>query len=66
VRVAPELLATPTIGGGSARPWGGGGEFPISHVYIPSQQYEIAKNGKKRAVSRTVWPINRRKRRFSL
>jgi hypothetical protein len=34
--------------------------------YIPSQSYEIAKNGEKRAVSRTFWPITRKKRRFSL
>ncbi len=26
MRAAPELLGAPTIGGGSARPWGGGGE----------------------------------------
>jgi hypothetical protein len=26
LRVAPELHGAPTIGGGSARPWGGGGE----------------------------------------
>jgi hypothetical protein len=34
----------PTIGGGSARPWGGGGES-----YIPSQPYELAKNVRFRA-----------------
>ncbi len=33
MRAAPELLGAPTIGGGSARPWGGGGEFPRSHTF---------------------------------
>ncbi len=47
VRAAPELLGAPTIGGGSARPGGGGGEIHRSHTYMPSQPYEIAKNGKK-------------------
>jgi hypothetical protein len=46
VWAAPELLGAQTIGGGSARPWGGGGEFHRSHIYIHSS-YEIAKNGKK-------------------
>ncbi len=32
--------------------------------YIPSQPYKIGKNGEKRAVSRTFWPINHRKCRF--
>ncbi len=31
---APELLGASTIGGGSARPWGGGGEFHRSHIYL--------------------------------
>jgi hypothetical protein len=38
----------------------------VETSYIPSQPYEIAKNGEKRAVSRTFWPITRQKRRFSL
>jgi hypothetical protein len=38
----------------------------VERSYIPSQLYEIAKNGEKRAVLRTFWPINRQKRRFSL
>jgi hypothetical protein len=45
VRAAPELLGAPTTGGGSARPRGGGGEIPRSHINL--QQYEIAKNGEK-------------------
>ncbi len=36
VRAALELLGAPTIGGGSARSWGGGGEFPRSHIYLHS------------------------------
>ncbi len=47
MRAAPELLGAPTIGRGSARPGGGGGEIHRSHTYIPSQLYEIAKNGEK-------------------
>jgi hypothetical protein len=38
VRAAPELLGAPSIGGGSARHWGGGGEFPRSHIYLHSQK----------------------------
>jgi hypothetical protein len=67
VWAAPELLGAPTIGGGGgAWPGGGGGEIHRSHICIPSQPYEIAKNGEKRAVSRTFWPINCQKRRFLL
>jgi hypothetical protein len=44
VRAAPELLGAPTIGGGSARPWGGGGEVIFT---VLSQPYKIAKNGEK-------------------
>ncbi len=47
MQVAPDLLGVPTIGRGSARPGGGGGEIHRSHIYVPSQPYEIAKNGKK-------------------
>ncbi len=36
VRAAPELLGAPTTGGGSARPRGGGGEIPRSHIYLYS------------------------------
>ncbi len=45
MRAAPELLGAPTTGGGSARPRGGGGEIPRSHINL--QQDEIAKNGEK-------------------
>ncbi len=43
MRAVPELLGAPTMGGGSARPWGGGGEV----IYTFTAVYEIAKNGKK-------------------
>jgi hypothetical protein len=36
VRAAPELLGAPTTGGGSARPRGGGGEIPRSHINLHS------------------------------
>jgi hypothetical protein len=36
VRAAPELLGAPTTGGGSARPRGGGGEIPRSHINLYS------------------------------
>jgi hypothetical protein len=42
VRAAPELLGTPTIGGGVPGP----GVVVESFIEV-SQQYEIAKNGKK-------------------
>jgi hypothetical protein len=37
VRAAPELLGAPTIGGGMARPGGGGGEIHRSHRYLHSR-----------------------------
>jgi hypothetical protein len=47
VRAAPELLGSPTIGGGVPGP-GVVVESFIEVIYcIPSQQYEIAKNGEK-------------------
>ncbi len=64
MRAAPELLGAPTIGGGSARLGGGGGEIHRSHIYLHSCT-KWPKTAKKREVSRTFWPINRRKRRFS-
>ncbi len=36
VRADPELLGAPTTGGGSARPRGGGGEIPRSHINLHS------------------------------
>jgi hypothetical protein len=35
VKVAPELLGAPTMGGGSARPEGGGGESLRSQISLP-------------------------------
>jgi hypothetical protein len=40
MRAAPELLGAPTTGGGSARPRGGDGEIPRSHI-------NLIKNGEK-------------------
>jgi hypothetical protein len=42
VRAAPELLGAPTIAGGVPGPG-----LVVERSYIPSQPYEIAKNGKK-------------------
>jgi hypothetical protein len=42
VRAAPELLGAPTIGGGSARPWGGGGEVIYTFTAVRNSE-----NGKK-------------------
>jgi hypothetical protein len=42
VRVAPELLGAPTIGGGVPGPG-----VVVERSYIPSQPYEIAKNSEK-------------------
>jgi hypothetical protein len=36
LRAAPVLLGAPTTGGGSARPRGGGGEIPRSHINLHS------------------------------
>ncbi len=41
VRAAPELLGAPTIGRGSARPWGGGGEVIYTFTAV-----RIAKKSK--------------------
>jgi hypothetical protein len=38
VRTAPELLGAPTIGGGSARPWGGGGEVIYTFTAVRNSQ----------------------------
>jgi hypothetical protein len=38
VRVAPELLGVPTIGGGSARPWGGGGEVIYTFTAVRNSE----------------------------
>ncbi len=58
MRVAPELLGAPTTGGGSARPRGGGGEIPRSHINLHSST-KSPKMAKKQAVSRTFLPIKR-------
>ncbi len=42
MRAAPELLGAPTIGGGVPSPG-----VVVERSYIPSQPYEIAKNGEK-------------------
>jgi hypothetical protein len=42
VRAVPELLGAPTIAGGVPGPG-----VVVERSYIPSQPYEIAKNGKK-------------------
>jgi hypothetical protein len=42
VQAAPELLGAPTIGGGVPGPG-----VVVERSYIPSQPYEIAKNGEK-------------------
>ena len=34
----PELLGAPTIGGGSARPWGGGGEVIYTFTAVRNSQ----------------------------
>jgi hypothetical protein len=62
--VAQKLLGAPTMGGGSAqaRHGGGGSQRSLIHPMPP----EMYKNGKKQAVSRTFWLINRSKRRFLL
>jgi hypothetical protein len=38
VWAAPELLGAPTIGGGSARPWDGGGEVMYTFTAIRNSQ----------------------------
>jgi hypothetical protein len=38
VRVVPELLGAPTIGGGSAWPWGGGGEVIYTFTAVRNSQ----------------------------
>jgi hypothetical protein len=62
---APELLGAPTIGGGSARSGGGGGEGHRSQTSLPSCP-KYTKTVKKRTVSHTFWQIIRQKRRFCL
>ncbi len=67
VWAAPELLGAPTIGGWSDRAGargGGRGGFR-SQISLPSRPKYI-KTAKKRVVWGTFWPINHRKRRFSL
>ncbi len=64
MQAAPELLGAPTVGGGSARPGGGGGEF-IEVIYT-LQPYEVAKNGEKTAGFADVLAYKSQKRRFSL
>jgi hypothetical protein len=59
VQAAPELLGAPTIGGGSARPW-----VVVERSYIPSQPYEIAKNGKKTGGFTHVFAYNSPKTPF--
>jgi hypothetical protein len=44
VRAAPELLGAPTIGGGSARPWGGGGEVIFTFTAVRNSR-KRQKNG---------------------
>ncbi len=38
MRAAPELLGAPTIGGGSAGPWGGGGEVKYTFTAVRNSQ----------------------------
>jgi hypothetical protein len=38
VRAHPELLGAPTIGGGSARPWGGGREVIYTFTAVRNSQ----------------------------
>ncbi len=60
MRATSELLGAQTIGGGSARPWGGGGEVIYTFTAVGNSQ----KRRKKQAVSRTFWPVNRQKCSF--
>jgi hypothetical protein len=48
MRAAPELLGAPSMGGGSARPRGGGGESYRSQISLQSRpKYtKTAKNGR--------------------
>jgi hypothetical protein len=52
MRVATELFGAPTIGGGSARPWGGGGGSHGRQIILPSCP-ECMKTAQKWPVSRT-------------
>jgi hypothetical protein len=65
MRAAPELLGVPTMGGGSARPRGGGGESNRSEISL-SCCLKYTKTVKKWAVSCTFWLINHPKRCFSI
>jgi hypothetical protein len=38
MQAAPELLGAPTIGGGSARPGGGGGEVIYTFIAVQNSQ----------------------------
>jgi hypothetical protein len=38
MRAVPELLGAPTIGGGSARPWGGGGDVIYTFTAVRNSQ----------------------------
>jgi hypothetical protein len=48
MRAAPELLGVPTMGGGSARPGGGGGESYRSQISLQShpKYTKTSKNGR--------------------
>jgi hypothetical protein len=65
MRVAQELLGTPTIGKGIARPGGGGGGSKRSQISLPSSP-ECTTTAPKQPVSHTFCSKNRRKRRFLL
>ncbi len=62
---APELLGVPNIGGGRARA-GGWWSRRFQKSNKPSKQLKYMKMAKKQVVSHLFWPINHRKRRFSL
>jgi hypothetical protein len=61
----PELLGAPNTGGESVLSGSGGGGGHRSQISLPSCP-KYMKTVKKRAVSRTFWLINHRKRRFLL
>ncbi len=50
MRAAQELLGAPTIGGGSAQPWGGGGGNQRSQISLPIH-LECMKTAPKRQVT---------------
>ncbi len=65
VRAAPELLSAPTIGGVVPDP-GVVLESFLEVIYTFTAVRNSQKQGKKRVVLRTFWPINHQKRHFSL